>query len=797
MKIPRRASLNVLFVLIGTAAVAIAATPQATDVSARVRSWEQHVRMEQESPFGELQWRAVGPQQAGARVEAIAVPPGNHGTIYVGIGSGNLWKTTNNGVTWTPIFEHESAFAIGDVAVSASNPDVVWVGTGETQPRHSGYSFSGTGVFKSTDAGESWQNMGLQDTHHIGKVLIDPDNPDVVHVAAIGHFGSPNGERGVFRTEDGGQTWEHTLSISQKTGAVEMAMDPSDSSILYAATWQAVSGTADEGGPESRIYKSTDTGRTWTMLENGLPGGSLGRIGLDVAPSNPNVVYAFIDNRNPPPPAEQPAAQPAGGRGGRGSRGARGGRGNNREIIGGEIYRSDDKGETWYKANEEDTYPFFGVYGWKFTDIRVSPENEDEIFALGNRAYHSVDGGKTFEQIGETIIRLHDTRGLVMHLDHHEIWIDPLNADRILLGNDGGLYESHDRGRTWLHINNIPAAEFYSVSLDMEVPYNIFGGTQDNAALYGPSDADAADHTDDRWENVYLDRWTGGDSFDTLRDPTDSDIVYYEHQHGAMLRMDIAPGGDVQSGGDSAENIRARAPEGEPGWRFSWYTPIIISHHDPRTLIVGANYVLRSRNRGDDWETMSPDLSDEGGGVRAVVPFGTITMLSESRLLPGVLYAGTEAGKIWLTSDDGANWERISNGLPQKWVSRVLASGHHLQRVYASFTGYREDDFNAYLFVSHDFGASWASISDGLPAESINVIAEDPTNEDILYVGTDLGVYVSLDRGRTWNSLSATLPTTPVHDLEVHPRDAEIVIGTHGRSVWILNIEEVREQAMR
>ena len=348
--------------------------------------------MEEESAFRHLQWRAVGPQQAGARVEAIAVPPGNSGTIYVGIGSGNLWKTTNNGVTWTPIFEHESAFAIGDVAVSASNPDVVWVGTGETQPRHSGYSFSGTGVFKSTDAGESWQNMGLQDTHHIGKVLIDPDNPEVVHVAAIGHFGSPNGERGVFRTEDGGQTWEHTLSISEKTGAVEMAMDPSDSSILYAATWQAVSGTADEGGPESRIYKSTDAGRTWTMLENGLPGGSLGRIGLDVAPSNPNVVYAFVDNRNPPPPAEQPAAQPAGGRGGRGGRGARGGRGNNREIIGGEIYRSDDKGETWYKANEEDTYPFFGVYGWKFTDIRVSPENEDEIFALGNRAYHSVDG---------------------------------------------------------------------------------------------------------------------------------------------------------------------------------------------------------------------------------------------------------------------------------------------------------------------------------------------------------------------------------------------------------------------
>ena len=790
MMVLNRRSVIVGSVLAGAFAVSLLAGPvaaagafQATDWPARSRSWQQHVRMEQESPFRELEWRAIGPKQAGARVEAIAVPPGNHGTIYVGVGSGNLWKTVNNGITWMPIFEHESAFSIGDVAVSSADPDLVWVGTGETQPRHSGYSYSGTGVFKSVDGGESWQHMGLPETHHIGKVLIDPDDPDVVHVAALGHFWSPNAERGVFRTTDGGETWEHTLFVSERTGAVEMAMDPSDSSVLYAATWQAVSGTPDEGGPESRIYKSTDRGRTWRVLENGLPGGSLGRIGLDVAPSNPDVVYAFIDNRNP----YQAAAPTGGGRGG--------GR-NEREIVGGEIYRSDDKGESWYKANVEDTYPFFGIYGWKFTDIRVAPDNEDDIFALGNRAYHSIDGGKTFEQIGETIIRLHDTRGLVMHLDHHEIWIDPLNPDRVLLGNDGGLYESHDRGRTWLHVNNIPAAEFYSISVDLDVPYNVFGGTQDNAALYGPSDADATDHTDDPWENVYLDRWTGGDSFDTLRDPTDPDFVYYEHQHGAMLRMDIT-GSDVQSGGDSAESIRARAPEGEPAWRFSWYTPIIISHHDPHTLIVGANRVLRSRNRGSDWETMSPDLADEGGGMRAVVPFGTITMLSESRLLPGVLYAGTEGGKIWLTIDDGESWRPVSDGLPQKWVSRVVASEHDLQRVYASFTGHREDDFSSYLFVSEDFGASWTSISDGLPAESINVIAEDPTNENILYVGTDLGVYVSLDRGRTWSSLSATLPTTPVHDLEVHPRDPEIVIGTHGRSVWVLDIDEVRARAMR
>jgi photosystem II stability/assembly factor-like uncharacterized protein len=787
MKAPRNALLTAALILT-TAITADASAPaQATDAAARLQSWQQHVRMERQSPFRDLQWRAIGPKQAGARVEAIAVPPGAHGTIYVGIGSGNLWKTVNNGVTWTPIFEHQSTFTIGDVAVSASDPDIVWVGTGETQPRHSGYSYAGTGVFKSTDAGASWQHMGLPETHHIGKVVIDPNDPDVVHVAAIGHFWSPNPERGIFRTTDGGASWEQTLFIDEHTGAVEMAIDPADSEILYAATWQAVAGTADEGGPGSRIYKSTDRGRTWRVLANGLPGGSLGRIGLDVAPSNPDVVYAYIDNRNPPPTAAVES---------QGERGAGAGDDADRDFIGGEIYRSEDKGESWAKVNEDDTYPFFGIYGWKFTDVRVSPDDEDEIFALGNRAYHSVDGGKTFEQIGETIMRLHDTRGLVMHLDHHEIWIDPLNPDRILLGNDGGLYQSWDRGLTWLHHNNIPAAEFYSISVDLDVPYNVFGGTQDNAALYGPSDADADDHQPDPWENVYLDRWTGGDSFDTLRDPTDPDFVYYEHQHGAMLRMDIT-GSDVQSGGDSTESIRPRAAQGEPPWRFSWYTPIIISHHDPHTLIVGANHVLRSENRGIDWETMSPGLSDPADGMRGVVPFGTITMLSESRLLPGVLYAGTEGGSIWLTTSDGDSWERVSDGLPHKWVSRVVASTHSLPRVYASFTGYREDDFSAYLFVSEDFGVSWASISDGLPMESINVVAEDPTHENILYVGTDLGVYVSLDRGGTWLSLSATLPTTPVHDLEAHPRDPEIVIGTHGRSVWILDVDEIRARAIR
>ncbi|MFH1765435.1 MAG: hypothetical protein ABIF09_14700, partial [Gemmatimonadota bacterium] len=337
---------------------------QTTDPASRLKAWDDHVRLERESPFSDLEWRAVGPMQAGARVEAIAVPPGNHGTIYVGVGSGNLWKTENNGITWTPIFEKESAFSIGDVAVSASNSDIVWVGTGETQPRHSGYSYSGTGVFKSTDAGMTWRNMGLRDTHHIGKVLIHPTNPDVVFVAALGHFWSPNEERGVFRTVDGGASWVRVLFVSDHTGAVDLVMDPSNPRILYASAWQAVSGEPVEAGEESGIFRSSNGGDSWERLGNGLPDGPLGRIGLDVAQSAPNRVFAFVDNWGPSPVED-------------------------RAIVGGEVYRSDDRGESWRKVNEEDLYPVFGVYGWKFADIRVSPQDPDDLFILGNRAFHS------------------------------------------------------------------------------------------------------------------------------------------------------------------------------------------------------------------------------------------------------------------------------------------------------------------------------------------------------------------------------------------------------------------------
>ena len=742
-----------------------AAPGSMTAAAERLAAWHAHQQLAASSPFAALPWRALGPAHQSARIEAIAVPTGSRNTIYVGPSDGNVWKTTNNGLTWKPIFEHESAFAIGDIAVAPSNPDIVWVGTGEVQPRFAGYAFPGTGVFKSTDAGRTWANMGLADSHHIGKILIDAKNPDVVYVAAMGHRWTPNRERGVFKTTDGGRTWTQSLFLDDVTGAIDLEMDPSNHDVLYASMWQI------ETGPRSGVYRTTDGGATWQKLGNGLPAGLIGRSNIDVAPSHPQTVYVFLDNRAPF------TGGPA-----------------NRAYVGGEVYRSDDRGVTWRKANTDDLYPVFSVYGWKFCDVRVSPDNPEEIYILGNRAFHSTDGGKTYARIGETIRRLRETQGLVMHLDHHEIWIDPADPDHMLLGNDGGVFSSYDRGQSWLHMNTIPVGQFYSVAVDMAEPYNIYGGTQDDAALYGPSTytVDDTRNENEPWKHVYLDQWTGGDSFVTLPDPADPRFVYYEHQNGDLRRMDTQ-GPSIQTGSPSSQRIAPRAPRGEAPWRIGWYMPYLISVFDPATLYAGANKLVKSTDRGVTWTAVSPDLSDPAGGDRATVPYGTITMIAESPLQRGLMYVGTEGGRVHVTKDVGAHWTEIDGRLPKKWVSRVIASQYAAGTAYVAFTGYREDDTRAYLYRSTDFGATWTSIAHNLPAESVNVIREDPRNADVLYVGTDAGVYVSLDRGATWLSLSATLPTTPVHDLVVHPRDDEIVIGTHGRGVFVLDARPIQQ----
>ncbi|MCE9602787.1 MAG: hypothetical protein K8S21_11340 [Gemmatimonadetes bacterium] len=761
--IERACPMRAAFALIVALSVPAALLAQATPAAERATAWAAHQSLTESSWYRGLAWRPVGPVKIGARVEAIAIPPGNTGTIYAGVGSGNLWKTVNNGLTWKPIFEHQSAFAIGDVAVSQSRPEVVWVGTGEAQPRYAGYAYPGTGVFKSIDAGDTWQPMGLAETHHVGKVLIHPSNPDIVYVAAMGRQWSANRERGVFRTTDGGAHWEQVLYVDDSTGVIDLAMDPAEPRTLYAWAWQIEAGT--RGG----LFKSTDGGTTWRRIQEGLPGGLLGRAGIDVAPGRPEVLYLFLDDRAPSTVKDRP-------------------------YVGGGVYRSDDRGEHWRKVNTEDLYEVFGTFGWKFTDVRVDPRDADHLYILGNRGFESFDGGATWRRFGDRILRLHDTDGRALHLDHHELVIDPSNPDRLLLGNDGGLFMSHDGGASWLHLNDIPVTQMYFVSTDDKRPYRIFAGTQDDAALYGPSNASLDDAVPDPWRSVYLDRWTGGDSYVTLLDPTDDRIVYYEHQNGAMMRMDIT-GASVLSGGPSSVNIRPRLPRGSAPLRFSWYTPFFISPHDPRTLYAGGNRVLRTIDRGTTWTAVSGELGDPPGADRSVAPTGALTMLTESPRVAGMLAGGTETGRLWLTTDGGTNWRRIDAGLPRKWVSRVILSAHNTARLYASFTGFREDDTRAYVFASNDTGRTWRSIAANLPMHSVNVIKEDPLDDQLLYVGTDLGVYVSRDRGGRWESLNGTLPSTPVQDLTIQSRDNELVIGTHGRGAWILDLVPVRDRA--
>jgi photosystem II stability/assembly factor-like uncharacterized protein len=489
-----------------------------------------------------------------------------------------------------------------------------------------------------------------------------------------------------------------------------------------------------------------------------LPQGEhVGRIGIAVARSNPNVVYALVDNQ------------------------AR--RSEDKRSVGGQVYRSDDKGQTWRKVHEA---PLPARIGYDFCLIRVSPDNEDQIYVLGNYLLTSNDGGKSYERNQGQIVNLRPHGSKVLHLDHHDMWIDPLNPDRLILGTDGGLYMSYDRGLTWLRLNNMPIAEVYAVEVDMAEPYNIYIGTQDNAAIYGPSDYVLADGQPEPWKHVYLDRWGGGDSYFTPADPTDRSIVYYEHQFGDLRRKNLDDG--------SNKSIRPRVPKGQPPLRRNWMTPVVISHHNPFTLYYGAHKLFKSINRGDSWTCISPDLTTSPGPEKqGDVPYGTITMIAESPLQAGLVYVGADDGNVQITRDDGLNWTKISDELPDKWVSRVTASEHELATVYVSFTGYREDDFEKYLYMSTDFGKTWEPIAGNLPSESINVIAEDHRDKNILYVGTDLGVYATLDRGERWISLCNGLPTTAVHDLVVHPREHELVIGTHGRSVYILDVNDVKK----
>jgi len=792
------------------------------DAKLRLESWKEHKKMEEGTLFKNLEWRNVGPLVQGGRITDFAIPPGDHFKIFAAAASGGLWFTYNNGTTWKPIFDNQSSITIGDIAVDPKNIDVIWVGTGENNSSRS--SYAGTGVFKSTDGGKTWKNLGLYDSHHIGRIIIDPENSDIVYIASIGHLYTKNEERGVYKTTDGGKSWEKILYIDENTGVIDLVMDPEDNKTLYAAAWERSrkAWNFEEGGKGSGIYKTTDAGKNWIKLTNGFPeNDNVGRIGLAVSHTNPNMVYALLDNQNPRP--KKPAEDKEKPKSGITIEMVREMtkddflnidnkklniflRENNipkrftaeivktyvkkgkitvrqiadylvdenerlfrTNVIGAEVYLSLDKGKSWKKMNKDFIDDFYHSYGYYFGEIRIDPENSGRIYILGVPIMVSTDSGKTYKYIRY--------RGL--HGDHQAMWIDPRNPDRIVDGNDGGINFSYDAGETWRKINNIPLAQFYTINVDMEKPYNIYGGTQDNGTLYGPVTTRPGISAPWKWVN-------GGDGGFVHIDPVETDIVYSEAQFGYISRINKKTG--------DRKSIRPQAEFGEPPLRFNWLTPFIISPHNRYILYLGTQKLFKSLDKGDTWHAISPDLTtDNARGRKGDVPYSTITALDESPIKPGLLYVGTDDSKVWVSKNGGADWIEIDEDLPEKWVTRIVASKFDEATVYVTLTGYREDDFRTYVYKSIDYGKNWKSIKANLPEEPVNVIREDPENENILYLGTDLSCYVTLNGGKQWYILNSKLPTNAVYDAVVHHREGDLVIGTHGRGAFVMNLKWIRQ----
>jgi len=718
--------------------------------------------------FKNVTFREIGPTAQGGRFVDYAVVEATPRIFYAATASGGLWKTENNGLSFRSIFDDQPVISLGAVAVSQSNPQIVYVGTGEANNSRS--SYWGNGVYRSDNGGDSWTHLGLPESHHIGRVVIDPKDPNVVYVAALGKLYSHNPERGLYKTTDGGKTWVKSLDYrvdGREIGVVDIVMDPRNPQVLYAATYDKVRTpwTFAEGGMGSAIHKTTDGGRTWTKLTTGLPTGLLGRIGLQVARQDSNRVYAVIENANAweGDPVER-ARRMAEGFGG--------------DTIGDEFYRSDDAGRTWTKMAPQAPAgggrpPRFGANPpYYYGQIRVNPTNKDHIYLLSVGMFHSTDGGRTwsvpFNYGG----------------DNHAMWINPADSNHMILGHDHGMGVTFDAGRTWLHPQNLPLAQFYAIGYDMEYPYNVYGGTQDNRCLRGPS-------TMTNGSAIPFEAWyfvgSCGDGMYSVVDPTDSRWLYNEGQFGVIGRVDQVLG--------TTTNIQYRRPQGQEPIRYNWSAPIVISPHNPQTIYHAGQVVLRSNDRGDNWTEISPDLSVNDPARRGGsgnIQYGTITSLDESSITPGLLWVGTDDGNVQVTRDGGQNWTNVREripGHPGYWVSRVAPSFHDPAVAYLTITGYRHDDFRPFVWKTSDYGQTWTSMAANLPTEAgINTIVEDRKNPNFLMVGTELALFFSLDGGQSWTRVRGNLPTTPIYDMKIHPRENELIIGTHGRGIWIADI---------
>jgi photosystem II stability/assembly factor-like uncharacterized protein len=698
--------------------------------------------------FERLEWRSIGPANMGGRTADVEGVPGDPSIVYVATASGGLWKTTNGGVRWRPIFERQGTISIGDIALEPGNPDVVWVGTGESNPRNS-VSF-GDGVYKTTDGGKTWQHMGLRETERISRILVNPRNPEVVYVGALGHAFGQNEERGVYMTIDGGRTWTRTLYVDPEHGVADMDMDPSNPNVLYAAMWRfrRTPWTHTSGSEKGGVFKSVDGGRTWKRLEGGLPK-LVGRIGVKVAPSNPNVVYAITESKD------------------------------------GTLYRSDDRGETWRNVSKQPSIVSRGFY---YTDLRVDPRNEERIYAIASTLYVSIDGGRNFRSItGRT------------HIDYHALWIDPQNPKRMWQGQDGGVAVSYDAGESWEYVNNMPIGQFYQLHADNRQPfYHITGGLQDNGTWTGPSRTrEPAGILNDDWRMVSF-----GDGFFALTHPEDPDLYLTEAQGGSVVRTDMR-------NREQQLVVPYMGDDGGPAefakYRFNWNAPLVASPHDGKVVYLGGNVLFRSPDFGRTWAAISPDLTrndksrqkDAGGPVAfentGAEYYATIISVAESPLRPGTIWVGTDDGQLQMTTDGGKAWTDMTNNikglLPTSPVSHVEPSPSDASTVYVSFDRHMLDDFRPYIYKTTDGGRTWQNVTGNLPSKAhVWVVREDPRNPRLVYAGTELGLYASYTGGGEWVFLGLkNLPHVAVHDVLVHPRENDLILGTHGRSIWIFD----------
>src|SRR2546421_3307548 len=755
-----------------------------------------------------FRWRAIGPANMGGRVSSVTGIPSPSKTFFIAAAASGIWKTTNAGTTFRPVFDNEKCVSMGELAIAPSDTTQVWAGTGEEDSRNT--ISPGCGSFKSTDGGLTWKLVGLEKTGAIGRIVVHPTNPNIVYVAALGQPWSANPERGLYKTTDGGQTWQLIKFVSDRAGFIDVAMDPANPEVLFAASWQRVRGPyfLNSGGPGSALWKTTDGGKMWTEVHGGgLPETTKGRIGIAIAASDPKVIYLMVEADTTlnahPTPGKAAQTRPSG------------------------LYRSTDGGATWERMNDHDVRPFY------YSQVRVDPKDPNRVYWSSTPLNFSNDGGKT---IGNATVGI--------HVDHHRMWMDPTDASHMIVGNDGGVAQTWDKGGNWEFLNTFPIGQPYIVSYDMGFPYDVCAGFQDNGSWCGPSRRRQGEITNADWTTV-----GGGDGFYTAQDPIDPSIIYVESQGGNMSRLNFATGErvtlqkpnyrprytqfedsivierpDTTRSETAAQRrriqelrLRQRTDSADIDLRWNWNTPFLISAHNPETFYAGANKVMKSTRRGEDLYPISPDLTTKDsmkirvsmhttGGITPDVTGAethcTIVSLAESPVRPGLLFAGTDDGNVWLTTNDGGTWQNLTGHFPGvpagTYVSRIEPSHFDTATFYITFDNHRNGDYAPYVYVTTDFGKSFKSIVNNLPATRdlpnyAHVIREDVANRDLLFVGTDVGAYVSFNRGGSWQKFMSGLPTVPVHDLKIHPRERDLIAATHGRALWIVNIAPLEQ----